>query len=406
MENKTKLFLIIAAVAAISQLSTDIYVPAVPTIAKNFNANINLIQTSVSIYLFGIAASLLIYGALSEKIGRKKTLLIGLLIIAIGTIVCMLSQGPKSLIIGRLLQGLGAGAPAGLWRVLFFDLCKEDDFIKWGSYLTTLFTFILPAAPILGSGLLGWMGWPSIFAFIAIYCLLVSYILYAHFDETHKKQKEPQKTAPTNACSPLKNYTACLSNPAFLGISICTFMTYGAFFSWFVISPVLVIKHMGVSPMHYSFLNFFSACIMTSLGSWFNAKYASAIGAKKTLILGWSFMIFAGILMSAGFVLFGNSLFVLFIPMLFFFFGGTLIWPTASLEAMKNFPNKAGYAGSMYAFMQQGGGALIGTLLAHIHHDEDPLALAACFIASSLLALIIYTLMVLPQEKSNIKTSS
>jgi MFS family permease len=65
MENKTKLFLIIAAVAAISQLSTDIYVPAVPTIAKNFNANINLIQTSVSIYLFGIAASLLIYGALS-----------------------------------------------------------------------------------------------------------------------------------------------------------------------------------------------------------------------------------------------------------------------------------------------------------------------------------------------------
>jgi len=114
--------------------------------------------------------------------------------------------------------------------------------------------------------------------------------------------------------------------------------------------------------------------------------------------MGWGIMIASGLMMLAGYSLFGVSPWGIIIPILLFYFGSTLIWPNAFATAFTPFGHIAGYAGSLYGFMQLVGGAIMGSLAAQLP-ETDQRVLAVIIIITSLTSLLIYRVWVIPPSK-------
>ena len=129
---------------------SDVYSPSVTVIATSFGTSINLVQWSMTVYMIGAILSQVFFGALAEILGRKKPILLGLMIAMMGLLISTWASSILILIIGRGIQGFGAGACSALCRAIFRDPFSGNTLERLSSYVTIAVSFIIPAAPALG----------------------------------------------------------------------------------------------------------------------------------------------------------------------------------------------------------------------------------------------------------------
>lgn len=382
--NKLLLFVIVLA-ACLTQFAADIYAPSLPAIAADFHTSIDLSQWSMAIYMLGVAITLLIYGPISDGVGRKSPMITGLGIMIIGSFICLFAPNIDFLIVGRFIQGCGAGACAGLWRSIFRDVFTGEQLAKYGSYFTVFIMFIVPAAPALGGYLQQYFGWRASFAFMSFYSIFALFAIIFAFQETsihHHKEKLKLSYVKTT-------FRQLMLSPIFMGVTLCTFLSYGAFFAWLTAGPVLLIHVVGISPLAFGLITFFGGGIAYALAGWINGRVVKRFGMSNMMRFGWSVMILSGLLMLIGYWLFGSNVWVIVIPMVLFYFGSTFIWPNAFATAFTPFGQIAGYAGALYGFMQIGGGAAMSALITYLP-ETNQVPLALVFIFASILAWLIY----------------
>lgn len=392
MKSNALLFFVIILAVCLTQFASDIYAPSLPNIASSLYTTVDLAQWSMAIYMLGVALSQLIYGPLSEGIGRKKPLLAGLIIMMIGSLVCFFSQSIELLILGRLIQGCGAGACATLWRSIFRDVFTGEELAKYGSYLVIFIMFIVPAAPLLGGYLQDLYNWRACFAFMSVYTLVALFAILWGFKETSQHHHIERLKLSYVA----KTYSTLLISPIFMGITFCTFLTYGAFFAWFVTGPILLIENIGISPVTFGWITFLGGGIAYALAGWLNGRVVTRFGMPAMLRFGWCVMISSGALMLASQLLFELTLWGTVIPIILLYFGSTFIWPNAFATAFTPFGKIAGYAGALYGFMQIGGAAAIGGLMSYLP-NETPLSLGLVMLGAPLCSWLIYERFVSPR---------
>lgn len=383
-----KIVFILTLIACLTGFISDIYVPSFLTMAKDLKASLSGIQQSMSIFMLSLALSQFAYGPLSEVLGRRLTLLTGLSIMLGGSILCMLAESLPGLMLGRFIQGAGAGACACLWRSIFRDIFTGPQIAKYGGYLGIAMVYIVAAAPFLGGYLEVSTGWRASFMASMAYGGIASALVYGALPETnqHRSLERLNLRFFSNA------YGQLLKSSVFMGYCLCVFFTYGAFFSWFVVGPVLYTHYFGQPIEQFGFINFSLGGTAMALGGLFNSRWVGKLGQDKILRLGWYLMILAGISILTLDLLLCRSL-TLFLTFIFIFlFGVTLIWPNAFSRAFAPFGAIAGYAGSLYSCMQLGGGAIIGWISAFIP-DDRPYALALVFILSGLSAYLLFQTM-------------
>lgn len=391
--NKLLFFVVILA-ACLTQFAADIYAPSIPAIADGLHTRIDLVQWSMAIYMTGVALSLLFYGPLSDGIGRKIPMIVGLGIMVGGSLVCLFAPNVYVLIAGRFIQGCGAGACAGLWRSIFRDIFTGEQLAKYGSYFAIFVMFIVPAAPALGGYLQYYFGWRSVFVFVTCYAFFALISMLFWFKETSKNHhKEKLQLSYVK-----KTLSTLLTSPIFMGITFCTFLSYGAFFAWFTAGPVLLIHIVGISPITFGWLTFIGGGIAYALAGWINGRLVGSFGMASMMRIGWAFMILAGVLMFMGKLLIGINVWVIMIPIVLFYFGSTFIWPNAFASAFTPFGHIAGYAGALYGFMQISGGAVISGLISYLP-DTNQIPLALVFIGASALSWLVYEVLQGYQKK-------
>lgn len=388
MNQKAALFSLLSSmllVASLTGITSDIYTPAFLAIKHDLSTSIDQVQRSMAIFMMGVSFSQLVYGPISEGIGRRLPLLIGLSIMFIGSIVCVLSSTINFLLLGRLIQGIGAGACACLWRSIFRDSFDSTQMAKYGAYLGITMTFVVAGTPAVGGYLQEFFGWRSIFLFLIVYSLITFLIVFFLLKETsrHYHKNQLHFSFIKYACRLL------LLSPTFMGYTLCTFLTYGAFFSWFVVGPVLLIDTIGMNPVTFGWMNLILGGVSMVIAGIFNGKMIGRLGKNYMLRLGWGIVFFSGLLMLFLKILNGLTVFSLIFPIFIFFFGVTLIWPNAFSGAFAPFGKVAGYAGAFYSFMQIGGGALIGWL-SSFFPTSSQCPLAFLFLFVSTVAWIIF----------------
>jgi len=389
MNTPRLLFINVLLAACLTSIATDIYAPSLSAIASIMHAPIEQAQFSLTIFMLGLAISQLIYGPISEGIGRRLPLIAGLLIFILGSLFCLLASSIKFIIIGRLIQGLGAGACSSLWRSIFRDVYQGDDLAKYGAWLSVIITFFIPAVPVLGGYFQQYIGWQASFSFLIVYSVIALLFITYTFKET-SQHHHPERLKSSFV---LQAFKQLLSSHIFMGYTLSVFFCYGAFFSWFAVGPVLLIKTLGLNPVEFGWISFVIGSVAMALAGAVNGRVVKRYGGKKMLRFGWTIMLIAGCLLLAGYEIFGLNLYAIILPVFLFYFGVTFIWPNAFAGAFTPFGKIAGYAGSLYSFMQLGGGAIIGSMTSFLP-SNSPLPLAMIFIASPILACLSYEILV------------
>ena len=161
----TRLFaLCLASIALIGPLAVHAYMPVIPAVKAGLGLSDALAQLTFSIALFGMAVATLVYGSLSDRYGRRPVLLSGLVLFLLGSLLSLFASGITSLVIGRLLQAVGAGCGMTLVRAIARDAYGPDQLVKVLAYLTMFYTLGPMVAPIISGFMVDGFGWRGIFA--------------------------------------------------------------------------------------------------------------------------------------------------------------------------------------------------------------------------------------------------
>jgi DHA1 family bicyclomycin/chloramphenicol resistance-like MFS transporter/DHA1 family 2-module integral membrane pump EmrD-like MFS transporter len=138
MSPKILIFLVIVLSGCLAGISSEIYIPSLPAISDDLKITIDEAQYTIAIFMLGLSISQLIYGPISDVIGRRLPLIIGILIMISGSFICFYTTNITTLLLGRFIQGLGAGAGASLWRAIFRDSFNGAELAKYGGYTNHL----------------------------------------------------------------------------------------------------------------------------------------------------------------------------------------------------------------------------------------------------------------------------
>lgn len=237
---------ILSALMAFTSLSTDIYLPAMPVMAKELNGNVELTITG---FLIGFCIAQLIWGPLSDHLGRRKPLFIGMTLFIIGSVGCAFSTTITEIVFWRVFQALGACTGPMLGRAMIRDLFSRTRAAQMLSTLMIIMAIAPIAGPLLGGQMIKFTTWHSIFWLLAVIGALMFISLF-WLPETLPEEKRVKASLP----GAFRNYRALLSNTKFMRFTLCLTFYYVAAYAFITGSPFVYITWFGVEPQHYGWL--------------------------------------------------------------------------------------------------------------------------------------------------------
>lgn len=157
------LILILGLLSMLMPLAIDMYLPSFLVMGEYFNVDEGRIQMTLNSYIFGFAIGQLFYGPMADSLGRKPVILGGVIVFAIASAACALSESIESLILFRFLHGFAAAAASVVINALMRDMFTRDEFSRSMSFVVLVMTIAPLLAPILGGKVMLWFSWHAIF---------------------------------------------------------------------------------------------------------------------------------------------------------------------------------------------------------------------------------------------------
>ena len=382
MTEHTGFVALLAALSAFAPLSIDMYLPSLPTLASAFGTDTSQVQFTLSAFLIGFGIGQLIYGPLSDRYGRRPPLLIGVLLYAIASGWCALSQSIETMIALRFLQGMTACAGPVIARAIIRDRFDPVEGAQMLSMVFVVMTIAPLIAPLLGGWIMLGLGWQAIFwtlAGIGALCLLASFL---SLDET----LPPERRQRGGLASVIRSWGRLLSHRRYLGYALSSGLIGAVLFAYLSGSPFVFIEVYGVPAEHYGWLFAINVLGVTS-GAYLNRRWVSRIGIERMYALTTRVAALAGlVLLSVAWLDLGLP--VLMLPL--FVCVGCIGFSSANAAsaALADFPQLAGSASALLGVFGFGLGALSGALVGILHNNTAlPMALViACCGAGSWLA--------------------
>lgn len=339
--------LILSALMAFTSLSTDIYLPAMPAMAKALHGNVELTITG---FLVGFCIAQLIWGPLSDHFGRRKPLF----------------AGPM------------------LARAMIRDLFSRTRAAQMLSTLMVVMAIAPIAGPLIGGQMIIFTSWHAIFWLLAVIGTVMFISLY-WLPETLPEEKRVKASLP----GAFRNYLQLLKNKTFMRFTLCVTFYYVAAYAFITGSPFVYITYFGIDPQHYGWL--FALNIVGLMGvSMLNRRlvhrYPLEVLLKRAVVVA----ALAALVLAFGAKLnIGGMLLILACVFVFFSMNG-VIAATSTAAALDAAPNVAGSASALIGALQYGSG-IISSLLLALMSDGTPWTMAwiiAVFtVASALIAL-------------------
>ena len=346
--------LILSALMAFTSLSTDIYLPAMPTMEKQLGGNAELTITG---FLTGFAIAQLIWGPISDRIKRKLPLFIGMVLFVIGSVGCALSESMSAVVFWRIFQAVGACVGPMLSRAMISDTIAQTQTPQMLSTLTIIMAIAPIAGPFIGGGLLKVASWHWIFWLLAMIGVLMFTAIFK-LPETLPTEKR----ASGSVWNAFKNYRTLFTNGTFMRYTLSVTFFYVAAYAFITGSPFVYIDYFGVAEQNYGFL--FGIIGIMGL-SFLNRKLVSRFALSKLLVVS---SLVAFVASAVFFVLaWANrgGIWSVIVPMFVMFSMNGIIAACANAAALAAVPNPiAGSAAALLGSLQYGSGIVSSLLLA------------------------------------------
>ncbi len=391
---KSLIYLIFIAIlfTSIGQIASDIYLPSLPAIAVGLHTTTSLAQATVFIYMIGFSVSRLVYGPISDAVGRKLPLIVGLVFCLLGSIICASSHSIGMLLFGRFLQGTGGGAGVVLGSAIVRDLSEGRELAKLFSYMGVSTMGLIASAPLLGGYLQHWFGWRANFILMSLY-ISTGLVVSIFFLAESNKHKTLENLKPKKIKA---NLTILFTSRTFIAYAACIFLAYGALLAWITLGPVLLQNTLGISPVIVGWIALTGGLIY-AVGAFVNGKLLNKYNSNQLLKAGSWIMLAGSISMLLFFLLGMINVYVILLPLFTFLFGSSMIFPNAYAEALMPFAKIAGITGAIVGSMQILGGSVSSGIIS-MSPDNTQLPVAIAFIICAVITwVIIY--FVLPKNQ-------
>ena len=280
---KKSILVLIIAVIVMCDMSSDIYLPALPKISEFFNVDHTVVQLTVSLNLVGISVSGLLYGPLSDYYGRRPIILLGVGIFMVASIMCCFSSNIIMLIIMRFIQGFGAGVAGVVGYAIIKDMYSGNECAKNISIVNVAVAFAPVVAPILGSAIIAHgYHWNMLFVTISIMAVLVLASLFMFLQETISFDNVDSSIS---FLSIVRKYKELILNIRFCGFALIQSFTIMWIWSCVANLPFIFVNDMGVPVGYYGYFVAINVAAYI-VGAIINQRFVERFGINNMLLIG------------------------------------------------------------------------------------------------------------------------
>ena len=350
--------ILLALLTALGPLSIDMYLPALPQMAQDFNVTTQQIANTLPAYFFGLAVGQLIYGPISDRIGRKKPLYFGMTLFAFASLLCVLAPDHWSLIAARVLQALGGCVGVVMARAAIRDRLDVQGSAQAFSSMMIVMGIAPILAPTLGAAILQFFSWQGVFIalfVIGLFCLFCVHFLF-------KETLAPERRLHLNFKQVFILYACIFKDRSFRFPMLAGCFTGAALFCYISSAAAVLMDGYHLTQQQFAIAFGFNAFGIILLSS-INKRLANKLSVILRLKIGGLIQVTGAlIIVSAGFM--SDAPLVIVMLGLFFSVSGIgFTGPNAMALAMSEQGSRAGTASAIMGSMQFACGLLGGVVL-------------------------------------------
>lgn len=322
-----RIYLYLILAASVSALAMDMIVPALPILQNAFNTDYSTIQLTISGFLVIYACSQLLSGFIGEKLGKLRVLTASFLLFLAGSILCFMSESLMTLLAGRALQAVGAGAGPVLSKAIAKETFAPLILKRALSDISSASAVVPLIAPLAGALILGHLNWNSLFLVMALFSV-VTILLSPRALVHHDAAVVPSSSG--------------FVTPAFIQGTLLVSLILSSLFCYISLSPAIFMQQLGLSTLNYSLL--FSASVLFFILGNQMAKFERMINPWVLFIV--------NALSVIPFILGSHSLLLCIAGSMMFNLSLGAYYPTANFIALQIKGTKTGIAASVTGFIQ------------------------------------------------------
>jgi DHA1 family bicyclomycin/chloramphenicol resistance-like MFS transporter len=379
-----QLVVLLAAVAALGPVATNLYLPALPAVREHFGASVAEVQATFSVSLVMFAFGILAWGPVSDRYGRRFAVIGGLAFTVTGAVVSLGAQSLAWLIAGRALQAFGTATGIVTARAIVSDLYPVERMARVLASLTMVAVLGNALAPVAGGLIAAAFGWRAIFAVLVLATLAVGVAAWRGLPETRSPGARPPRAREMAGTA-----WSLVRMPMFAGCVLQSAVVYATFLVFISLAPYVMVAALGRPPTEFGFYYLFIA-VGYFLGNWSVRRFM----ARHDL----HWMVVVGVLLSAAGAVAALACAALglthplwiFVPIGVLSYGQGLALPSVTATAVSLAPQHAGVASSTIGFLQQIIGAVAVQWMSHFPTDTALPVLVFCAVVCLLGVGMLY----------------
>jgi DHA1 family bicyclomycin/chloramphenicol resistance-like MFS transporter len=331
--------------SAFGPLSIDMYLPALPNLANDLHCNTSLAQLSLTACLFGLALGQMFAGPISDVHGRRGSLLVGMVLYVVSSLLCVVAPTIWVLIVMRFVQGLAGAAGIVISRAMARDLYSGAELTRFFSMLMLVSGVAPILAPILGGQLLQFTSWRGIFIVLVGVGMFMLVAVFLGLSETLPDTLHSQGGLKNT----LLTFQGLIGNRKFMGYALAQGFSSAAMFAYIAGSPFVLQNIFGVSPQMFSLL-----FAMNSLGIIIASQITGRLTGRihdTTLLVAGLLIAFVGGAVLLAMILLGGELSSILLPLFFVVSSGGIIGTSCFSLAMQDQARAAGSASALMGLL-------------------------------------------------------
>jgi DHA1 family bicyclomycin/chloramphenicol resistance-like MFS transporter len=338
---------LLAALAMFGPFSIDTIFPAFPAIARELGASPVAMQQTISVYMVAYALMSLFHGPLSDALGRRRVILVGVAVFVLASIGCALAGSVGSLLAFRALQGISAGAGLIVGRAIIRDCFDGVEAQRLMATVSMIFGIAPAIAPIVGGWVVAFAHWPMIFWLLAAFAAALWFACLAWLPETHPRERR----VPLSFAELATTYRRISADRAFLPLALAGTLNFNALFVYVASAPAFVLNLLKLDSQHFAWL-FIPAISGMMLGAFLSGRLAGKLSASATVRLGYTIMLGASVInLATALLLPSPRVPWSVLPIGLHAIGIGINFPTLTLLLLDRFPHHRGAVSSVQAFV-------------------------------------------------------
>lgn len=336
---------LLIALAAVAPMTIDMFLPSLPAMTAEFETSESVMQLGVTLFLVTFAGSQLVYGPLSDRIGRRPVMFFGLSLFILGSLVALFAPSAEVLIGGRILQGLGGGVGPTLANAMVLDLFGREGAAKFIGYMAIALPLAPALSPVVGGFLEEAWGWRSVFVTLTA----IGVVLLVAYSSMLGETRPPDMAARRGL---LADYRTLFGNSTYVGYAIVMGAMFGAHLMFISMSSFVLQDELGLSPRIYGLS--FGFVAMGIMGGATTAQRLVKRGVTPRQVVVYGAMtscVGGGMMVLLALAGLEHAMSVL-LPQFVVSIGMGLSRPGATAGALVPFPHIAGLASAVLGFSQ------------------------------------------------------